>query len=395
MNSTGVSIALGRRSRIAGVALFIGWFGFAAPTAAQSSIATPDDYRQEKTIISALNSPQSDAALSAVREARGKSGLVSTLSESNLDLLLAKLLRWVVRDYADSGSLRLLSDAPEGKNGKGASNSRLVALQRTYWLQNNALYGAQALLDYEPPLGRILSGSWRTKWQQYFPQFCPDTESGVVVGRLPAYENSSSTTDARCRFPKPGVWQFFVMIQHPSPNDPGFDTLPKPLIGTDYPGDANGPARLETISRTSARDLLKYGCLRQALVGNIGVARQMFDLALAQWDGDGFVDAKNGAGGKLAGIYYSRDIAFALLCANAAGEGGQESWGNQHPVSKSAIERRLWGSQSPTGGIWTNYCGASAAARCTGNIPPMAKQTNEIAPLVLLAYGPNIWKPKR
>ena len=252
------------------------------------------------------------------------------------------------------------------------------------------------MLEYEPVLGRMVTQSWRAAWEQNFPRFCPDTESSEIVGIIPDYEVSATPRDPRCRFQKPGAWQFLPMRTYPSVDSAAdFDQRAKPIIGTDYPGDDSGPTAAKPISRGSARNLLKYGCIRQALLGNTAVARQMFDMALAQWDGEGFIDQRNSQGQGRAGTYFTRDLAFAMVCANAAGEGGQSTFGTQHPVSKAAIEQKLWAAQSPSGGIWTNYCGASATVRCTAGVPPVAKQTNEIAPLVLLAYGPDIWRPDR
>ena len=353
--------------------------------------ASADDYRQEKPLIAAMMTL--GKALSAVESVRSSSPLVSSLSPNDLNRRLARLLQWVVRDYANSGELRLLSAVPEGVNGAGTTNARLRTLEKTYWLQDNSLYGAQALLEYVPPSGRILSDSWRSKWEEKYPSFCPDSESDVVVGRLPAYDGGEGAGDPRCRLPRPGAWEMLRMGQYPRPAEADFDTLQTPIIGTDYPS-----AKIVPISKTSPRDLLKYGCLRQVLLGNHGTAQEMFDLALAQWDGAGFVEPKSrrDSDDSPAGIYWARDLAFALMCANALGEGGLQNWGTQRQVPKASIERKLWSSQSSSGGIWTNYCGAAGIRTCgPGSIPPIAKQTNEIAPLVLLAYGKNIWSKSK
>jgi hypothetical protein len=355
--------------------------------------ASAEDYHQEKPLIEAMT--RLDTALSTVESVRASSPLTSSLSPNALNKRLAILLQWVVRDYANSGELRLLSAVPEAANGAGTSNARLRTLQKTYWLQNNSLYGAQALLQYLPPLGRILSDSWRSKWEEKYPSFCPDTASAVVVGQLPAYDGGKGSGDRRCRLPRPGTWEMLRMQQYPNPAEAEFDTLQTPIIGTDYPGDKNGfGAKIEPIGKTSVRDLLKYGCLRQVLLGNYSTAQEMFDLALAQWDGNGFVEPKSrrDSDGSLAGIYWTRDLAFAVMCANALGQRGLQNWGTQQQVRKAAIEQKLWSTQSPSGGIWTNYCGDAAVEECgPGSIAKMAKQTNEIAPLVLLAYGKNIW----
>jgi hypothetical protein len=354
----------------------------------------------ESTALAAILAPGSTGATAAVQRARADSGLVSTLLDGELDARLAKLLQWVVRDYANSGPLGLLSAAPEGRNAEGRSNTRLLTLQKTYWLQDNSLYGAAALDEYVPVLGKLLSESWRNMWQKSFANFCPDTQSDYAIGRIPPYDHGV-VQDPRCRLPRPGVWQFFREYQYPSPADPQFDSLPKPIFGTDYPAGPEGATRLAPITRRSPRNLLKYGCLRQVLLGNGAVARQMFDLALADWDGSGFITPKNNPqlDGRLSGVYWTRDLAFALLCGNALGLGRESEWGGQQRVAKSSIERELWNAQSSTGGFWTNYCGATAAGSrpCSAGqkIPAFAKQTNEIAPLVLLAYGPNIWASRR
>jgi hypothetical protein len=138
---------------------------------------------------------------------------------------------------------------------------------------------------------------------------------------------------------------------------------------------------------------LKYGCPRPVLLGNFSAAQEMFDSELAQSDDCGFVERKSlrGSKGCLARIYWTRDLAFAVMCANALGQGGRQNWGTQGQVPKSAIEQKLWSNQSPSGGIWKNCCDdRRAETNGPGLIPQTAKQTNEISPLVLLAYGKNI-----
>jgi hypothetical protein len=334
---------------------------------------------------------QTSAALSSVQNVRRTSAFASSLPEEQIDDHLSRLLGWVLRSYNDSGPLHLISDAPDAQNGLGMTNARMKALQQTYWLQDNALYGAGALLEYAPAVGQSLSDSWHAKWDEHFGKYCPETQSSYVVGRLPQYDQPGAVvTDMRCHLPRPGMWQSFRMHQYPSPQDDGFNDLPKPIIGMDHPSDEMMQTQLASIRTTAVRDLLKYGCLRQVLLGNRAAAQQMFDLALAQWDGNGFKTTKNDAsqGGSLLGTYWTRDVAFALLCANALGEGHQAMFGQG--VSKLSLEQKLWEAQSSSGGIWTNYCSGSA---CQGpHIPAIAKQTNEIAPLVLLIYGRNLWQ---
>jgi hypothetical protein len=365
----------------------------ARPGSSLAQMASADDYNQEKSLIAAISGADSSEALAAVNAVRQNSRFVSTLAAKDLDGRLARLLQWVVRDYASSGELRLLSAVPEGVNGAGRKNQRVQQLKRTYWLEDNAVYGAAALLEYVPPLGRILTDSWRRAWDEHFPMFCPDTESDVVVGQLAGFDGGKGRDDPRCGLPRPGTWEMLRMRQYPDPAMSNFDALPTPIIGTDYPADESGKnAEIVAIKQTVPRDLLKYGCLRQVLLGDRATARQMFDLALGQWDGSGFLEPKNrDPNGNLAGVFWTRDLAFAALCANALEQGNAATWGSG-AVAKAALEQRLWSSQSATGGIWTNYCGGqSKYPNCPPAPPTIAKQTNEIAPLVLLAYGKNIW----
>jgi hypothetical protein len=374
------------------VGLEAAWIFWVLAVTPASAGATAEDSAREQTMIATLLEPS--GARKAVEDVRRTSPFVSTLPSDDLTTRLAGMLRWMVRDYANSGALRLLSAAPDGTNAAGATNTRLRTLQHTYWLQDNALYGAGAWLQYAPPLGRLLSESWQSKWARQFPDLCPGSQSDMVVGTAPAYDGGPGALEARCRIPRPGVWQMLRMRQFPSPDDDDFDRRPLPIIGTDHPGV---PAETDVVAigRSSTRDLLKYGCLRQVVLGNLEAAQEMFDLALAQWDGNGFLEAKNrhNATGRSGGLYWTRDLAFAALCANALGQGGQKTWGRVVRVEKALIEQRLWATQAGNGGLWTNYCVGSASEKCQASlIPRMAKETNEIVPLVLLVYGKNIWQ---
>ena len=370
-------------------AMVLGTSSYSAASSADASSTSA-----ERSDIDSLLSENRLSALAAVQAVRKASKLQSTLPPAAINSHLADLLRWVVHDYANNLSVRLLSAVPDGQAaGRPESSTRLRQLQKTYWLQDNALYGAGALMQYAPALGRLLSQSWRTHWERTYPDFCPDTQSDVVVGALPAYERGSAPTDSRCRLPTPGDWQYLRMRQYPDPADAAFDSLQTPIIGTDYPADRTGHVQMAAISRKSARDLFKYGCLRQSLLGHTRTAQQMFDLAMTRWDGNGFANPKNDpeSGGRLVGVYWTRDLAFALMCANALGVGTQSQLGS---VQKAQLEQKLWSAQSPSGGMWSNYCSPDASD-CKLNIPAIAKQTNEVAPLVLLAYGSNIWAPTR
>lgn len=70
--------------------------------------------------------------------------------------------------------------------------------------------------------------------------------------------------------------------------------------------------------------------------------------------------------------YYTRHLAYALIAESALEVA--------IPATKrSEIENQLWTLQDKDGGIWTDY-------NRDGSLPDRAKKTNEIGPLVLLAY---------
>jgi hypothetical protein len=183
---------------------------------------------------------------------------------------------------------------------------------------------------------------------QTFPKFCINTVSGPVIGVIPAFDGGPF---GPCGLPKPGIWQKLKVYSYPDPSSPGFDYLPLPIVGTGYPGQADGvTGTLEAISaQSSARDLFKYGCLRQVVLGNSTDASTMFDLGLASWDGNGF--AHSGT----PGVYHSRDLAFALICANALGRLANVYLDTAGKVARAAVEAALWKCQASDGGMWTNY----------------------------------------
>jgi hypothetical protein len=155
----------------------------------------------------------------------------------------------------------------------------------------------------------------------------------------------------------------------------------------------------------------------------------MFEDGIGNWITDssglgGFADP-----GDITGQYAARNFTFALMCANALGINNNNNYTNVGAtvsVAKSAIENQLWGLQQTTssasntsmtslGGIWTDFCTSAYSATSPYgpcNLNPLSdgigsvgtwglvagaspmnnpKETEEDAPLVLLAYGKNIW----
>jgi hypothetical protein len=317
------------------------------------------------------------AGLVAAASFAGDIPLGSNTAVAAVDPRLTNLLNWLLAAFNRSGNLQLLPDCPSATTFGGHANKHLSQLQQTYWLEDNCIYGEGALLQWAPTIGQALSASWRARFTQTFPKFCINTVGGPVIGVIPAFDGGPF---GPCGLPKPGIWQKLKVYSYPDPSSPGFDHLPLPIIATDYPGQADGVTGTIQPLGSDPRDLFKYGCLRQVVLGNSTDASTMFDLGLASWDGNGF--AHSGT----PGVYHSRDLAFALICANALGRLANVYLDTAGKVARAAVEAALWKCQASDGGMWTNYTAG-------GRIGSLAKETCEIAPLVLLAYGNNIWAP--
>jgi len=221
------------------------------------------------------------AGLVAAAAFVGDIPLGSNTAVAALDPRLISLLNWLIAAYTRSGTLHLLPDCPSATTFGGRTNKHLSQLQQTYWLEDNCIYGEGALLQWAPTIGQALSASWRARVTQTFPKFCINTVSGPVIGVIPAFDGGPF---GPCGLPMPGIWQKLKVYSYPDPSSPGFDYLPLPIIATGYPGQADGvTGTLEAISaQSSARDLFKYGCLRQVVLGNSTDASTMFDLGLAR-----------------------------------------------------------------------------------------------------------------
>ena len=361
-----------------------------------------------------LNPPH---GLGRVRRIRADAtALKSTLPEGTLELRLSYLLWFMISDYAANCtrySIGLLSALPTGQSYQGyltgTKNSTTSQLQGTFWLCDNECYAIPAFTEgYARAIGQRLNldvfgedGLWNTEPNS--KTLCPQDSSMYVGGALPSWDGGTPVNDPRCNVITPANvptdWQYFMRQGYPA----SLDGLPLPIIGVDSVilTSSNGVQSVATkpTLTNAPRDLLKYGCLRQVLKGNPKGAVQFFNDALNNWTGVGFPEP--GARHPNPYVYWARDLAFVLACANALGPHAAEAtlW---TPALQSQIETQLWILQGNNGGIWDVYCAFDGKAPCNVNpsggstgISNVAKQTNEIAPLVLLAYGANIWKASR
>lgn len=383
----------------------------------------------------------SGCANALASNARANSSFPSTLTSSTLNANLALMLKWTVKDLMNScinnqstTKLALPSDDPTGTNAGGATNSQLTVLSKTYWLGDNAIYLSAALKQYTTYIGTQLYNDYTANWgatlpngvTNYTANLCNENMSQYPAGSLPLYDTSSGGSGPLCSWiTAPGVWYEFSVQQYPQPGDPCFANLTGPVVGADsevltssvsgcqaIPSGATQTTSTIAIVTNAARDLLKYGCLRQVLKGNTTDATTMFDDAIGTWDGTGFTDP-----GGTPGKYSTRNFTFALMCANALGIDNNNNYvGGSVNLPKATVENQLWAlqqissSKSNTkvpslGGIWTDFC-TPAYGDATCNLNPLidgigslnqwgligsAKETEEDAPLVLLAYGKNIW----
>lgn len=363
-------------------------------------IAAGELRAEERKLALFITGPDDRIAISHVSQVLASSGLKSSLPDGEIRSRLAKVLRWTVKDYLNSGDLRLLSALPSGSTALNKS-AQAQALQKTYWLTDNALYGAAAFRQYAPELADSLEKSRVAHQLAKFPSICPAIDSEYVVGRIPAYE-AGGRKPATCEgIPTPPAWSRLRHFQLPPATQLQELTRGRIVIGTESVRNAGGAWRMSPLD--GPRDLFAYGCLRQVALGHQDVAGQMFRRGLDSWDGDGFLEglndpARQGTEMGLVGAYFTRDLDFALMCANALSLGKDTEWQSSggKRVQKALVESRLWSAQAPDGGIYDDYCGTSLGAknnpRCRSGRPGYTKETNEGAPLVLLAYGRNIWR---
>lgn len=312
---------------------------------------------------------------------------------------ITSLTTWMVNSFnaantREGYSIDLLPDLPTGVAYNGVVNAHNTKLQRTYWLIDNCEYGEGALLQVSPTIGNRLKTSWRAKLSSYFGNTLPETNSGTVIGKKAAYDGGSGFA----QWQSSGGPTYFDMYKKLTQTTypPNIDVVSAPIVGIDYPASGDfstfgAPLTYTLVSFGSARDWFKYGCLRQAVLGNLGTSTDaaaaptawgMLKQGLLYWDGTGIATST-------AGTYYSRDLAFALMCAKACGM----PWTTDPLPTIRYILSEMQditgspkGFQNGDGGIWTNYTYNQV-------VQNSAKKTNEIAPLVALAYGTNIWHP--
>lgn len=384
----------------------------------------------------------SGCANALVQNARANSSFPSTLTSSTLNANLALLLKWTVKDLMNSCintqstiKLALPSDSPTGTNAAGATNAQLTVLSNTYWLGDNAIYDAAALQQYTTYIGTQLYNDYTANWGTTLPNgvvnytanICNENMSQYAAGSLPLWDTSSGGSGSLCSWiSAPAVWSEFSVQQYPQPGNSCFANLTGPVVGLDsqvltssvsgcqaVPSGATQTTSTVAIATNASRDLLKYGCLRQVLKGDTTDATTMFNDAIATWDGTGFIDNPPSPTGK----YSTRDFTFALMCANALGINNNNDYvSGSVDLPKSTIENQIWALQEKSGsisntnvpsngGIWTDFCTPAYGTGCNTNplidgigslnqwgLLGSAKETEEDAPLVLLAYGKNIWK---
>lgn len=310
------------------------------------------------------------------------------------DIDVAALRTWLTTAFNDANSregfaLNLLPDIPSGCAWNSCTNNHNIHLQRTYWLDDNATYGSVAFGQFNATIGNAIASARLTQFGAVFPGMCRNT-FGPVVGVKAAFDGGPLYGGPGYPF-TPTMWQKPVVTSYPDPASPGFDGLQLPIVGTGYPGAMNGTPGTWT-SFGSARDWFKYGCLPQVMLGNKGQSTDpagtgtgwgMLKQGLLYWDGTGIATST-------AGTYFSRDLAFALMCAKACGM----PW-TTAPLPTIRYVLYLMqdlpanvghGFKDGDGGIWTNFTYNQV-------VQNSGKKTCEIGPLALLAYGPNIWHP--
>ena len=373
-----------------------------------------------------------DALPPLVSAVRSTSPLVTrgAQSEAALEQNLASLVRFMATDLSNNilqFDLALLADTPNpslltAPPVYDASVPYDVALENMLWLTDNGVYGAAALCPYSGEvaavMGTQIGASWSnaSTWEKddAGPVPCPDSQNGYVAGHLPYYDTGAKAPSHCSTVTAPAVGSRFPTSQAPNPPTQANFTDPSmfPWVGGDFDDVADGPVAL-----SGPRDDFKYGVLRDILAAHkpgvsaataaaaVEDARNDFAAALVTWDGYGFVNPSDTPG--LGQIHYARNLAFALIAANALG--GDPAWATN--VSQADVENVLWALQQSSGGFPAAYTpmlyvGGTEPAGCKP-VPGIAadasadtlyvcvgrnvKVTEEASPLVVLAYGPNIW----
>lgn len=383
-----------------------------------------------------------------VNSVRSKSAVVTALpgtdAESRLQGYLTKLLWFQINDYIGNcesrhiGTLDLLPTNQNFKEAMACPSGPAPGCEYgatdppnhiTSLFEEDSLYSVGPWSSgYAPVTGSLLNqqvfssgGLWdRTSASA---SVCQDDEDWYVVGKLPGWDGGTwidpePTLNNRCAiynppFTTPSFNQRFSRTKNyysTTASDSTIYGTNSQETNCDTTGCSLTLLPISTTGTSDAHDQLKYGCLRQALKGNFTAATGYFADALAQWDGTGFPDLTSSN----SQDYYTHDLAFALLCANALGSHVKDvsAW---TPALQSTIETQLWALQdtgtdgiSGTGGIWNRYCNfcpqqgvctATQDPTCQPNpyshistgIAKTATMLNEDAAAVLGAYGRNVW----
>ena len=256
---------------------------------------------------------------------------------------LERLADWIA-DSFQAGQINLVPNLPSGKTHAGRQR---IDLKHLYWLQNCNLFAMTALRRYDKELSHKIERSYRLWYQKTFPDVPEQTEHYLPLGKLPGLD-----------VPEGKYLRAVIKVK-----DYG-----RYRIGT----ETHDPSQLGEVRADNPKVLLKNGLLRELLRGRKELALKYFDQAMRLWDGGGFRERRTEEG-----RYHTRCLAYALIAERALR--------TRMPTQiHEQVESRLWACQDGDGGIWTDY-------NADGTIPGLAKKTNEIAPLTLLAYDQGIW----
>lgn len=337
--------------------------------------------------------------------------LNSTLGEAAIQRRLSALLSFVLASFVwtcESWGLGTLNGLPYGQTyadqfANVTNNSYSLQLQGQVYLIDNALYavGALARAGFAPHTGALLNASvfgasGLFNSAPITAPLCPEDQGLYAVGQLPLWDADGGVAgDPRCAAitpaTVPGSEQYLARQQFP----PLVSGPPFPV----YAADAgvliapDGSHSVRVVSFNGTRDYLKYGCLRAVLHGDADAGAAFLARALAVFDGTGFYNPHNPL------EYMSRDLALALMCASALGPARAArvaGWSAAQPQ----IEARLWALQDPGfGGVWDTYCATPGSPKwclpwppiAPAGLPNAAKLEHELSPLVLSAYGANVW----
>ena len=402
-----------------------GWGGFSSPV--------------QNELISIFDG----SGMDRITLLRSRSGFSTQLSgkeaEAQLEQRLEKLLQFQIRDYVGNckinrvGALDLLPTqqnfaqyqrCPNSLVGAGCTNNQNLQLHQTVLFQEDVVYSIGPWMEgYAPAVGALMNqqifgsgGLWDKVSST--ADLCQDDMDRYVIGQLPGWDGGSRWIDPdylkRCGlFYSPKRVPLGVGERYTRSNPPYTSSLENGAIygsNSDEIDCASGCqlSQPKIIESNDAHDALKYGCLRQAIKGDIPGALKFFNIALSNWDGTGFPSL-----GSNSDLYFTHDLGLVLMCANALGDMAKTNplWTSK---LQQRIENQMWELQDVgengtggTGGLWNTYCSFGTTANCDPNPYPYpqghlntgiahnATMLNEDAALVLSAYGLNVWQSAR